>query len=179
MYLYYHTHKNLKKSNIPTMLKYNLKIFSICKYSSGRLRLWSLPPTTYMCWDILCILYLIPFFRDKYLFYSFEHSQNHIILLCGFNLCIYTAGLIKAVFYSISPTCQATCKLFQKLWGILWFRLCFCVHYPGESPGHVATLAHVLNWCTRSWDASNGAVLPQGPKYQLCRWKGKELLMTA
>ncbi len=118
----------------------------------------------------------------------------------------------------------------------MWFRLCFCVHYPGESPGHVATLAHGIKWCTRPRDtskcmvlhqdqlptlpmererafnysiafantgmlwlrplkpmqsyhqsvlnilyilsctrpceASNGVVLPQDPKYQLCRWKG-------
>ncbi len=76
-------------------------------------------------------------------------------------MCIYTSGLIKAVFYSISPTCQATCKVFRKLRCILWLRLCFCVHYPGESPGHVATLAHVLKWSTRSRDTSKCMVLHQ------------------
>ncbi len=160
------------------MLKYNLKIFSICKYSSGRLRLWPLKacnPTT-ICAQISFVYYLIPFFRDKYLFNSFEHSQNHIILLCFY--LVYTPGLNKAVFYSISPTWQATCKVFRKLRGILWLRLCFCVLYLGESPGHVATLAHGKKWCT-DLVILLSALFYTRTNYQLCRWKGKELLITA
>jgi hypothetical protein len=65
------------------------------------------------------------------------------------------------VFYSISSTCQATCNVFQKLQDLSRFRLCFCVLYPRESPGHVATLAHVLKWCTRPRDTSKCMILHQ------------------
>ncbi len=86
----------LNQDQLPTLpmereRAFNYSIGSICKY-------WNvaalasetnaiLPP---ICAHISFVYYLIPFFRDKYLFYSFEHSQNHIISYsCVFTLCIH------------------------------------------------------------------------------------------
>ncbi len=115
-------------------------------------------PTTNLCSYILCISCTLSL-ETNTCFHSFEQSLNHIIILWFY--LVYTPGLNKAVFYNISPTWQATCKVFRKLRGILCLRLCFCVHYPGESPGQVATLAHGIKWCTRPLDTSKCMVLHQ------------------